>query len=150
MIRNRRPAVFALAVVVPATVLLSGCSIVDEVLYHERSVEFATAAELTTGWAGSAPWVPDDATDIRLREKTEGDVATIILTSAETELDPAVCVGVERRSAPVFAVEEAPDVFKLDEVQACGDWAVMPAAGGWFGWTPNHPDEQAASPSAAG
>lgn len=149
MNRLRRPAAFALAAVVPAALLLSGCSLVDEVLHHERSVEFATAADLTTEWSGSAPWVPDDATDIRIREKTEGDVVTILLTSV-ADLDTSLCAEVERRSAPVFAVEGAPDVFKLDEVWACGDWAVVPADGGWFGWTPSHPDEQAASPSAAG
>ncbi|QNO36542.1 hypothetical protein H4J02_08415 [Protaetiibacter sp. SSC-01] len=146
MMKNRRPAAFALAAVIPAAVLLSGCSIVDEVLYQERSVEFASAADLTTEWAGSAPWVPDDAADIRIREKTDGEVVTILLTS-DSKLDESLCAEVERRSAPAFAVEGAPDVFKADDVWACGDWAVVPSDGGWFAWTPNHPDELAASPS---
>jgi len=149
MTRNRRPVLLSLAALIPAAAVLSGCSIVDEVLYHERSVEFETAADLTTEWAGSAPWVPGDATDIRIREKTEGDVVAILLTSSAA-LDDTLCAEVERRSAPVFAVEGAPDVFKTDQVWACGEWAVVASDGGWFAWTPSHPDEQAASPSAAG
>lgn len=147
MNRNRRPAAFVLAAVIPTAVLLSGCSIVDEVLYQERSAQFESAADLMTEWAGSAPWVPDDASDIRIREKTDGKVVTMLLTSGEAELDPALCAEVERRSAPVFAVDESPDAFTAETVWACGAWAVIPSDAGWFGWTPNHPDEQAASPA---
>ncbi len=146
MNRPRRSVAYALAALIPAAAVLSGCSIVDEVLYQERSAEFATAADLTTEWAGSAPWVPDDASDIRIREKTDGEVVTMLLSSG-SELDGALCAETDRRSAPALAVEDAPDAFAASEVWACGDWAIIPADGGWFAWTPSHPEESAASPS---
>ena len=34
-----------------------------------------------------------------------------------------------------------------EHVFAGGTWSVVPTDAGWFGWTPNHPDEAAQSPS---
>ena len=146
MIRHRRPAAFALAVVIPAALVLSGCSVVDELVYQQRSEEFATTIDFTTDWAGSAPWVPEDASDIRIRESTSGDVVAILLTSG-TELDPGLCGEVERQSGPSFTIDGAPDAYRATGAWACGEWTVIAADDGWYGWTPNDPDEQAASPS---
>lgn len=146
MIRHRRPLAVALVAVIPAALVLSGCSLVDEVVYQQRSDHFDTAAELTSDWSGAAPWVPDDASDIRIRESMNGNVVALLATS-DAELDPTLCAEVERQSGPSYEVEGAPDAFAASDAYACGEWTVIAADGGWFGWTPNDPDEKAVSPS---
>ncbi|MBN9142237.1 MAG: hypothetical protein J0H23_15590 [Micrococcales bacterium] len=146
MIRHRRTVAFLLAAVIPAAVVLSGCSLVDEVVYQQRSERFSTVTELTTDWAGSAPWVPDDADDIRIRESMNGNVV-VMLVSSEAELDGGLCAEVERQSGPSYALEGAPDPYAATGAYACGDWTVIAADGGWYGWTPNDPEERTASPS---
>ena len=132
----------ALLLLVP----LAGCSAVSDVMHREAAHEFATRAELVDGWGKTAPWLPADATAILTRESTAGDPAVLSAAGA-ADLDPAQCVEVDRRSAPVFSLEGAPDVYKTDRVYACGDWAVIVTDDGWYGWTPNHPDEKAPSPA---
>lgn len=146
MIRHRRPLAFALAAVIPAALVLSGCSLVDEVVYQQRSEQFDTAAELVTDWSGDAPWVPDDASDVRIRESMNGEVVSLLLVSA-AELDPTSCAPVTRESGPSYTIDGAPDAFAATDAFACGVWTVIPSDTGWFGWTPNDSDEQAASPS---
>lgn len=121
---------------------LSGCAIGDT-LYIETESEFASSAELAADWSKSASWLPDDATDIRIREAQKADSAVLLATTS-SELDPALCVETERRSAPMFTVDGAPDAY-TDRAFACGDWTVIPSDDGWYGWAPSHPDEQAAS-----
>ncbi len=123
-------------------VSLVGCAIGDA-LQNEKASEFPTAADVAERWEKSAPWLPDDATGILTREAPGADPAVLLATSS-APLDTEQCVEVERFSAPAYSVEGAPDPF-VDTVFACGDWAVIPADGGWYGWTPNHPDEKAAS-----
>jgi hypothetical protein len=146
MIRHRRTAALLLAAVIPAAMVLSGCSVVDELVYHERTAEFETASDLTMEWPGMAAWVPDDASDIRIRESTEGDVASLLLTS-DSSLDTVLCAEVDRLSAPALTVEGAPDPYTIADAFACGAWTVVAADDGWYGWTPNAPDEAAHSPS---
>lgn len=126
---------------------LTGCSGIGDALRQETSHEFATKDQMVEQWAKEAPWLPSDATSILTREATEGDPASLTAVSG-TELDPAQCVEVERASAPTFALENTPDVYKIDRVFACGSWAVVATDDGWYGWTPNDPDEQAQSPGA--
>jgi hypothetical protein len=54
---------------------------------------------------------------------------------------------VPRQSANVYAFDDTPDVYAMDTLWACGVWSVVPTDTGWFGWTPNSPDEEAASPA---
>jgi hypothetical protein len=123
---------------------LTGCASIQGALQKESAVEFDTAADVADEWDNSAPWLPEDATDIRIHQASEGDPA-VLLSISDTELDPSLCVEVERQSAATFAVDGAPDSYAADTVFACGDWAVIPSDNGWYGWTPNHPDEKAAS-----
>lgn len=122
--------------------VLSGCAIGDT-LNIETESEFPTTAEVSADWDKSAPWLPEDATDILIREVQKADSAVLLATTS-SELDPALCVETERRSAPMFTVDGAPDAY-TDRAFACGDWTVIPSDDGWYGWTPSHPDEQAAS-----
>lgn len=128
-------------------IALTGCSGIGDTLRHEASHEFATKDQLVEQWAKEAPWLPSDATSIVTREATDGDPASLTAVS-DTDLDPTQCAEVERASAPTFALEDTPDVYKIDRLFACGAWAVVATDDGWYGWTPNDPDEQAESPSA--
>jgi hypothetical protein len=123
---------------------LTGCASIQGALQKESAAEFDTAADIADEWDKSAPWLPEDATDIRIHQASEGDPA-VLLSTSDAELDPSLCVEVERQSAATFTVDGAPDSYAADNVFACGDWAVIPADNGWYGWTPNHPDEKAAS-----
>ncbi|MFS0866190.1 hypothetical protein AB3M83_02495 [Microbacterium sp. 179-B 1A2 NHS] len=125
---------------------LAGCSAVGDLLQQEASHTFATRADLDRQWGKDARWLPTDATAITTHESTAGDPASLTAAS-EATLDPARCAEVDRQSAPVFTLEGTPDVYKVDQVFACGDWAVIATDDGWYGWTPNHPDEQAQSPA---
>lgn len=140
---RRTPALVLAALSALAVTALTGCAPILDTLRNEAASTYPSSAEVVERWEKSAPWLPDDATEIRIRETPDADPA-VLLASSETPLDPTLCVEVERQSAPVFSVEGSPDPF-VDRVFACGDWAVMPTDNGWYGWTPNHPDEKDAS-----
>ena len=125
---------------------LSGCSIADT-LQNESSHEFTSVTVMESDWNADAPWVPADATDIRIHSSLDGEIAILSATTTD-DLDPALCAEVERVSGPVYGEDWAPDAYDADEAWACGVWTVIPTDDGWFGWTPNDPDEQKASPAA--
>jgi hypothetical protein len=141
-----RRTVATLALTLIAATALTGCSAVSNILQKEKTGEYTDVAALED-WDGTAPWIPADATDIRTHESTDGKVSVVLLDSS-TELDPALCAEIDRQSAPAFAIEGAPNVFKTDRVFACGDWTVAPAKDGWYGWTPGHPDEKEQTPAS--
>jgi len=129
-------------------VALTGCSTLTEQLQNERSSEFQSTTDLQERWDKTAPWLPADATQIRTHESTEGDPA-ILSATTDAELDSSQCAETPRQSAPAFAQPWSPkdkDVF-VDAAFACGDWTVIAIPGGWYGWTPNDPDEKAESPA---
>ena len=123
-----------------ATFALAGCSDIVDELRNESTSTFETTTELVDDWDRSAPWLPSDATTISVREALGGDPA-ILLANSATALDVSQCAETERRSAPTFSLEGSPEPY-TDSVLVCGDWAVIPTDSGWFGWTPNHPDEK--------
>jgi len=126
---------------------LTGCTSIKEGLQNESSSKFDSTAELVAGWDKTAPWLPSDSVGIRIKETANGDPAVLRATSA-SQLDPSLCVETERRSAAIFTEEWSADSY-VETVLACGDWAVVPTDDGWYGWTPNHPDEKAASLEAS-
>jgi hypothetical protein len=134
------------AIAATAMLALAGCSAVDEVAHKVRSQSFDTSAALASGWKGSAPWLPTDSTSIQLRQSTVADDA-VLLVKSDQELKPELCAQVTRQSAPSYEIDGAPDVYAAKKVYACGGWSVIKAGDGWLGWTPNHPDERAKSPS---
>jgi len=138
MTKTRLITTIALAAV--ATFALAGCSDIMDELRNESASTFETTSELAKKWDKSAPWLPSDATTISVRESLAGDPAVLLATSAEA-LDASMCAETERRSAPAFSLDGSPSPY-TDTVFVCGDWAVIATDGGWFGWTPNHPDEQ--------
>jgi hypothetical protein len=143
---RKTSALLAVPLVAVALISLSGCAVLD-VVRHETGGTFDTTMDLTNHWDKSAPWVPADSSDIQTRESTQGDPA-ILRAVTTSELDPALCVEVERQSGPSFEQDWSVDPYAVDTVWACGDWAVIPTDDGWYGWTPSHPDEKAQSPSS--
>lgn len=142
--RMKRTSTFpAVLVAAVSVVALTGCAGIEDAMQNESSVRFDTTAEVTAQWDRTAPWLPEDATDIRIHQSVQGDPAVLLSTSS-ADLDPALCVETERKSAATFSEPWSPDSY-VDTVFACGDWAVIPTGSGWYGWTPNHPDEKAAS-----
>ena len=136
-----------LALGIVALSTLTGCSVVDE-LRNEASSEFASTAELASDWKQDAAWVPGDATDIRTRFSTVSGTA-ILRATTTSPLDPELCAEVDRQSGPAFEQDWSGDPY-VDNAWACDNWTVVATDDGWYGWTPNHPDEQAQSPSTAG
>ena len=127
---------------------LPGCAVIDEVAYNQRSSTYETLADAPADSVAHAEWVPTDAHDVRIIENARGENtdATVLLASASA-LDPAVCVGFDRQSAPDYVIDGQPDAYEAETVFACGKWSVIPADDGWLGWTPNHPEEEAQSPA---
>ena len=145
-----RPVVQAVAlgaVLLPAALLATGCSVIDEVFHHQRTLSFPDRETMAQGWEGEESWIPADASDIVGTASTTASDATIMLRSSR-QLDATECVEVPRRSAPAYTVSDAPDIYKMDEVFACGSWSVVRTDDGWLGWTPNAPEEAAASPGS--
>jgi hypothetical protein len=129
-----------------AALALSGCSQIHDGLTGEASHAFSSATDLDGNWDRDLPWLPEDSGDIRVHE-SRGEPAVLRLVS-DAELDPAQCAEVERLSGPAFDEEWSPDAY-VDQAWACGDWTLIPTDDGWYGWTPNDPDEAAQSPVAA-
>ena len=128
-----------------AVVALSGCAAVDELAHKQRSSEFADGAALPEEWSDRADWLPADARDIRVMESTVDEDAASILVSSGAELSTELCTEVPRLSAPTMEVPDAPDAYTAERVFSCGDWSVIPAGAGWYGWTPNSDGERAGS-----
>jgi hypothetical protein len=129
-----------------ASIALSGCSAISDTLHQESHAEFDSAAAMSAGWNGSAPWVPFDAAKIRIREHNGGSPAILRVTSSAT-LDRS-CVQHERLSGPAFSEDWVPNAY-VDQIWVCGDWAVIPTADGYFGWTPIAPGEMPGEDAAS-
>jgi len=135
------------ALIVTGAAILSGCSVFH--IGHTISENhYDDKAQLLAEWEKSAPWLPDDATDIKIKEATdygpEFDPA-ILETKSDTDLDPEQCAEIDRVSSPAFTASWSPDT-NVARVFVCGGWDVIAIDGGWFGWTANTPEEQNQSP----
>jgi hypothetical protein len=144
--KNNRTVPVSLALAVPALLLLTGCAVFDESISRQTSSEYPDASTLRSEWDGDAPWVPSDSTLLQLTQSTDAADATILLSS-DLDLNPDLCAEVPRQSAPTVSVDDAPDVYAMETVFACGSWTVGATPSGWLGWTPGHPDESKQSPS---
>ncbi len=141
------PRLAAAGLLVTAMLTASGCGIVDALVYKQKSAEYPDAAAFETDADLDVPWLPADSTAIRVTQSTQADDAAIALDSDEA-LDDALCAEVPRQSAPAYVLDDTIDVYKVASVFACGAWSVAQTPDGWLGWTPNHPDEAAQSPTS--
>lgn len=141
----RIAAAVAVAVLVPLA--LAGCGVADA-LQKQTTGTAVSPAALEQAWHSPATepdWVPVDSTGIRYVAATGGAAdrspASVRVTTASAL--PEGCTPITRRSLESFGPDWAPKRFP-DTVERCGNWAVMPVRGGWFGWTPLAPSEAAA------
>lgn len=116
---------------------LTGCTIVDEVLHGERPASYDSTADVPAELG--LDWAPADASDIDVIESSRAEGTATVLLTSPSDL-PDDCVLVPRESGPTMTLtdedRELPETYKTTEVQLCGDWAVLPTADGWYGWTP--------------
>jgi hypothetical protein len=77
------------AVVLGGAIALSGCAVVDGVIYKQRSADYADTSALADG-GHPVEWVPGDGTRIRIIESTQGPDKALRVTSP-TALDTAAC-----------------------------------------------------------
>lgn len=133
------------ALIAVELISLTGCSAYDSIVHKQATSTFADADAFAEGTAVAADWVPADATEITVRTSTIQDAADAVILLTSGSALPDDCAEVERRSAPAWALDDAPDPYKAKTVFACGDWSVMTTGDGWFGWTPNSQEERAAA-----
>jgi uncharacterized protein YceK len=142
-IRKLLPAFAAVAI---AGLSLTGCSSILDKIQPENTLEFASTQDLARDWDQSAQWLPADSSRIKIREASAGGPA-ILAATTDTDLDAEQCAETKRQSAPEYSDVWSPKDVYVDRVFACGDWAVIKTDVGWYGWTPNDPDEKAVSPA---
>lgn len=140
-----RTALFVPALVAVGLVSLTGCSAVDSILHKQSTSTFDDVGAFRDGTELDASWAPADSTAITARTSTvdAASDAVILLTSSSSL--PGECVEVERSSAPAWVLDDAPDPYKAEAVFACGEWSVISADDGWYGWTPNSEAERTAA-----
>ncbi len=130
---------------------LTGCSAIMDVVHSENESHFDDGAALFDSGAidaNDAPWLPTDATDIMLRESTKTDVTATAVLGFASDSSLIDCTKTDRLSLPAYSVGWGPDddrLVKTETVYSCGDWAFIPTADGWFGWTPSAPGEHDAA-----
>ncbi|MDJ1114561.1 hypothetical protein [Microbacterium dauci] len=128
------PTGFSFLGMAAIVLIVSGCAVVDDVVHGKAATTYSTAAELADDRDIAAAWLPDDATEIEVVSSTRtADTASIVFRSDEGVRG---CVTTERRSAPTMVIDSGPDVYAIDEVMVCGDWAVVESDGLFSGWTP--------------
>lgn len=130
------------AALLGAAVALSGCSAVDELVYKQRSLTFDDVTQLRADGGPEVPWMPADSTAIEIVQSTQG-ADSVVRVRTEAALDPASCTAGSRLSGPAYTMEDAPEVYTISEAYVCGEWTVVADDGGWYGWTPNSPEERA-------
>lgn len=142
---NARTALAAPALIIAGLLSLSGCSAYDSLVHKYSTSRFDDSNAFDKSAEVDASWIPSDATDIALRTSTLEDAAdAVILLASDSPLSDD-CREVDRYSAPSWVLDDAPDPYGAESVFVCGDWSVIAADGGWFGWTPNSPEERGAA-----
>lgn len=142
---NTRTTLAASALIAAGLVALTGCSAFDQIAHKQATSTFDDVDGVDEGTDLDAGWLPSDATAITVRTSTIDDAADAVILLASTSPLTGDCSEVERRSAPSWTLDGAPDVYDADTVFACGDWSVIPTDDGWYGWTPNSAEERSAA-----
>lgn len=113
---------------------VAGCSAVDNLAYGRAEATYDDARSLAQARGDVPEWLPSDARSIQRVSSTRDETSeSLVFTSAE---GLAGCEEVPRLSAPTMEVDDAPDVYKISDVLACGTWAVAQQDGTFYAWTP--------------
>ena len=142
---NARTALAAPALIVVGLLSLTGCSAFDSLVHKQATSTFDDVTAFDDGAEVDADWIPSDATDITVRTSTLEDAADAVILLASHSALSGDCTEVDRYSAPSWTLDDAPDPYTAKTVFACGDWSVMAADDGWYGWTPNSEEERSAA-----
>jgi hypothetical protein len=113
---------------------LSGCAAVDHVAYGRSSATYANAYELSESGGGAPLWLPTDATEITHVSSSRAQDTESLLFRSDEGLGG--CEEVPRVSAPTMEIADGPDVYAIDRVALCEDWAVAESDGTYYAWTP--------------
>jgi hypothetical protein len=112
---------------------LSGCAAIDSVAYGRAESSYATAQEFVQARGEAPAWLPPDAREITRVVSTRAEAESLLFSSED---GLAACEDVERVSAPTMEIASAPDVYAIDRVAVCGEWAVAESDGTFYAWTP--------------
>ncbi|MFI1281347.1 hypothetical protein ACH4U5_11420 [Streptomyces sp. NPDC020858] len=132
---DRRPLVIAAATVgVLATAAFALPNLppnpvtetIDSRVFKEKGRRFASAADAPTrdGAAFALPsWIPKDATDVRIRVRTNGETRLIRFTLGATPLDGPRCGAGTRKqpAAPDLHAKWWPNTLRADVRAECRD-----------------------------
>ncbi|MDF2580590.1 MAG: hypothetical protein K0S49_2169 [Microbacterium sp.] len=113
---------------------LSGCAAIETVAYGSVESTYETAKELAQARGEAPAWLPADARELTRVVSTRAEAESIVFSS-DTGL-AADCAEVERLSAPTMEITSGPDVYAIDRVAVCGEWAVAENDGTYYAWTP--------------
>lgn len=131
--RASTPGISALGLV-SIVLLLAGCSAFDATAHGSAETTYTGASGLAKEHPEVASWLPSDATSITVVDSTRADdTMTVGFDSASA---PDGCEAAERQSAPTMSVDTDVDVYAVDSVLVCGDWALARDADHWVAWTP--------------
>ncbi|MBT2470519.1 hypothetical protein J7E97_22255 [Streptomyces sp. ISL-66] len=133
---NRRPLVIAAATVgVLATAAIALPNLptnpvtdtINDRVFKEKGKRFATAAQVPTRgeltWV-LPDWVPKDATDVRIKARTDGQARLIRFTLGATPLDGPQCSAGTPKKSPktVLAAKWWPADTRAEERPDCRDY----------------------------
>jgi len=115
-------------------IVVTGCGVVDDVAHGTSQSSFANAQMLEQDRGETLEWLPDDAQHIVRVASTRSDSTESLVFESERGLSG--CETVERQSAPTMVVPGGLDVYAVNDVALCGEWAIAQNDGDFYAWTP--------------
>jgi hypothetical protein len=133
----RRRSVLGLAAVgLVATSLVSGCSVIEEFGSHQKEQVFATWADAPQGEdAPFAPpsFVPEDATEVRMRVITNGP-GELLRWAGATPVTAEQCNEGPLAGAPLLESTWWPAQLPNDGIVCAAGWQLFQKDGYTYGW----------------
>ncbi len=114
--------------------VLGGCSAFDAAAHGSASASYDTASDFARENSTVASWLPLDAASITLVTSTRAEGTATIRYESTTS--PDGCETAARTSAPTMDVETDLDIYGIDSVLVCDEWAVAGDGDEWVAWTP--------------
>lgn len=127
------PGLAALGLV-SIVLILGGCTAYDAAAHGSVETNFTNATEFAREHSGIASWLPADAQAITAVDSTRAENTMTVRYDSATE--PEGCEAVPRTSSPTMDVESDIDVYSIDSVLLCDDWAIAHEGNQWLAWTP--------------
>ena len=130
------------AVGMAASLGLTGCALVDEFTSHQKERVFATVADALADSSGDGdgdatfmppPFVPGDATDLKIRVITNGPGDIIRFTSA-SPLPDDTCDAGALVGSPLLESTWWPAEVPTEGIVCDSDWQVFQVNGNTYAW----------------